>query len=68
MLRVFVKTHEELMIDKSHVLSRARKYALCVRVCARIFKKDLFVVYYYLMSLDSNIHKDVRFLVDTFAK
>ena len=44
------------------ILSRrnahAHVYASCARVCARIFMKNLFIIFYYLMNISFKFHKD----------
>ena len=41
--------------------ARAHTYALCTRICARIFMKNHLMILYYLMTISLKFHKDLSF-------
>ena len=57
---------------RAHVSSRqnarAYIYASCVRVCARIFTKNLLIIFYYLMNISLKFYKDPSFRCGDICK
>ena len=48
--------------------ARAHIYASCVCVCARIFTKNLLMIFYYLMNISLKFHKDPSFRCGDICK
>ena len=48
--------------------ARAHIYASCVRVCARIFTKNLLIIFYYLMNISLKFYKDPSFRCGDICK
>ena len=53
---------------RSRFIARARVFATCARLCARIFMKIWIYLNHYLMSLSFKFHKDPSFCCEDICK